>query len=60
MGKSGGKLALTHTPDPIRPTRRVPDPNRRMYDSKEAAYELEGLVRGGLVNHYRRGTTKQV
>ena len=29
------KLALARAPHPIRPTRRGPDPNRPMYDSKE-------------------------
>ena len=37
-------MALTRTPDPIRPTSwRCPDPNRSTYGSKEVDY---GFIRG--------------
>ena len=39
------KLALTCTPDPIRPARQGPDPNRAMYGSKERGHDLGGFVR---------------
>ena len=34
------KLALARTPDPIRPMRRGPDPNRPTYGSKEGGCDL--------------------
>ena len=41
------KLALTRTPDPIRPTRRGPGLNRPTYGSKEEGlYDLGGFGRG--------------
>ena len=47
--KSGGgwKLALTRSPDPIRPTPRGPDPNRPAYGSKEWELWPKGVYRGG-------------
>jgi len=36
-------MVLTYTPDPIRPTRRGPDPIRPMYGSKEGGYNLRVL-----------------
>ena len=44
------KLALTRTPDPIRPTRRGSDAIRATYRSKEGGYDLGGLS-GGLVGY---------
>ena len=41
------KLALARPPDPIRPTRRDPDPNRPMCSSKEEGCDVGGFVRGG-------------
>jgi len=35
-------MALTHTPDHVRPTRRDPDPNRPTYGSSEGPYDLGG------------------
>ena len=37
------KLALIRTPNPIRPMRQGPDPNRPMYGSIDGSYGLEGL-----------------
>ena len=43
------KLTLTRTPDPIRPTRWGPDPNRPTNGRKQGVF-----VRGVLVGHRRR------
>ena len=45
--RGGGlkKLALTHTPDPIRPIRKVLTLTKT-HDSKQGSYDLGGSVRG--------------
>ena len=48
------KLTLTRTPDPIRPTRRRPDPNRPSNGKNKGSYDLGVFVRGVLVGHRRR------
>jgi len=55
------KLTLTRTPDPIRPTRQAPDPNRPKNGSKQGGYDLGVSVQGVLVRHRRRQqeTTEQ-
>ena len=47
------KLTLTRTPDPIRPTRRGPDPNRPS-SGKKGGYDVGVFARGVLVGHRRR------
>jgi len=41
------KLTLTCTPDPIRPTRQGPDPNRPTNGSKQGGLWLRGVYLGG-------------
>jgi len=41
------KLTLARTPDPIRPTRQGPDPNRPTNGRKQGGYDLGVFVRGG-------------
>jgi len=48
------KLTLTHTPDPIRPTRWGPDPNWPTNGSKQGGLWPRGICPGGLVGHRRR------
>ena len=45
---------LTHTPDPIWPTRRGTGPNWPTYGSKERGYDLGGFCQGGLGGHRLR------
>jgi len=46
------KRAFTHTPDPIRPTRRGPDPNRPTNGSKQGGYDLGGVCPGAFGRTY--------
>ena len=48
------KLTLTRTPNPIRRTRRGPDPNQPTNGRKQGGYDLRVFVRGVLVGHRRR------
>jgi len=47
------KLTLTRTPDPIRPTRRGPDPNRPSNGKKQGGYDL-GCLSGEFLSDTAR------
>jgi len=47
----GGKQVLTRTPDPIRPTRWGPDPNRPTCGRKEGGLSRAGGLVGHLIQH---------